>query len=110
MTSAILAFLVMFNPFALFLYLRPVMKDLSDHDFVRVITKATVISFIIFVQGSPATLQLLLSTIEIPNKQLFQKGIALLAKCMLKKRVFVKAQKNDIKYDFAYVSPVGIED
>lgn len=49
MTSAILSFLVMLNPFALFLYLKPVMKNLSDHDFVRVFTKATVISFLIFL-------------------------------------------------------------
>ncbi|WP_207494470.1 MarC family protein [Aridibaculum aurantiacum] len=49
MISAIVSFLVMLNPFALFLYLKPVMKDLSDQDFVRVFLKATIISFFIFL-------------------------------------------------------------
>lgn len=49
MISAILSFLVMLNPFALFLYLKPVMNDLSDHDFRRVFLKATIISFFIFL-------------------------------------------------------------
>lgn len=49
MISAILSFLVMLNPFALFLYLKPVMQNLSDHDFRRVFFKATLISFFIFL-------------------------------------------------------------
>jgi multiple antibiotic resistance protein len=49
MISSILSFLVMLNPFALFLYLKPVMNDLSDHDFLRVFTKATIISFFTFL-------------------------------------------------------------
>jgi multiple antibiotic resistance protein len=49
MISAIVSFLVMLNPFALFLYLKPVMKDLSDEDFLRVFLKATIISFFIFL-------------------------------------------------------------
>lgn len=49
MFSAIVSFLVMLNPFALFLYLKPVMQNLSDHDFRRVFWKATVISFFIFL-------------------------------------------------------------
>lgn len=32
MIAAIFSFLVMLNPFALFLYLKPVMNDLSDAD------------------------------------------------------------------------------
>jgi multiple antibiotic resistance protein len=35
----------MLNPFALFLYLEPVRKDLSHRDYVKVIFKATLISF-----------------------------------------------------------------
>ncbi|WP_187262475.1 MarC family protein [Pontibacter beigongshangensis] len=49
MTAAIVGFLVMLNPFALFLYLKPVMKDLSDKDFRSVFIKASVISFSIFL-------------------------------------------------------------
>jgi multiple antibiotic resistance protein len=49
MISSILSFLVMLNPFALFLYLKPVMNDLSDHDFLRVFIKATIISFFTFL-------------------------------------------------------------
>ncbi|WP_143961382.1 MarC family protein [Litoribacter populi] len=49
MITAILSFLVMLNPFALFLYLKPVMSDLSDRDFRTVFWKATLISFIIFL-------------------------------------------------------------
>lgn len=47
MLSTIIAFLVMLNPFALFLYLEPIRKDLSYTDFVRVILKSTIISFTI---------------------------------------------------------------
>jgi multiple antibiotic resistance protein len=39
----------MLNPFALFLYLKPVMNNLSDHDFRKVFTRATIISFFIFL-------------------------------------------------------------
>lgn len=49
MVAAIVSFLVMLNPFALFLYLKPVMKDLSDTDFRAVFIKASVISFSIFL-------------------------------------------------------------
>jgi multiple antibiotic resistance protein len=49
MITAILSFLVMLNPFALFLYLKPVMGDLSDKDFRMVFWKATLISFVIFL-------------------------------------------------------------
>ncbi|MEA3254228.1 MAG: MarC family protein [Candidatus Altiarchaeota archaeon] len=45
--STIIAFLVMLNPFALFLYLEPVRKDLDHKSFLKVIFKATVQSFII---------------------------------------------------------------
>lgn len=45
MISSIIAFLVMLNPFALFLYLEPIRKDLSHKDFMVVIFKATIISF-----------------------------------------------------------------
>lgn len=49
MIAAIFAFLVMLNPFALFLYLRPVMSDLSEADFRGVFLKASIISFFIFL-------------------------------------------------------------
>ncbi|MCJ8163400.1 MarC family protein [Pontibacter sp. E15-1] len=49
MIAAIFSFLVMLNPFALFLYLRPVMQDLSEADFRAVFLKATTISFFIFM-------------------------------------------------------------
>jgi len=49
MIAAIFSFLVMLNPFALFLYLRPVMNDLSDADFRAVFLKASTISFCIFL-------------------------------------------------------------
>jgi multiple antibiotic resistance protein len=38
----------MINPFALFIYLEPVMKDLSHRDFITVLFKASLISFGIF--------------------------------------------------------------
>jgi multiple antibiotic resistance protein len=47
MLSSIIAFLVMLNPFALFLYLEPVRQDLNHKDFLKVIFKATMISFVI---------------------------------------------------------------
>ncbi|WP_299581477.1 MarC family protein [uncultured Sunxiuqinia sp.] len=55
MLSSIVEFLVMLNPFALFLYLEPIRKDLSHRDFMMVIFKATLISFsvclIFFLSG-----------------------------------------------------------
>ena len=47
MTSSIIEFLVMLNPFALFLYLEPVRKDLSQKAFTILIFKASAISFIV---------------------------------------------------------------
>lgn len=47
--SVVIGFLVMFNPFALFLYLKPVMQDLSDQHFLKVFFRATLISFIVFL-------------------------------------------------------------
>ncbi|RDV11500.1 MarC family protein [Pontibacter diazotrophicus] len=49
MIAAIFSFLVMLNPFALFLYLKPVMNDLPDSDFRAVFLKATMISFFIYL-------------------------------------------------------------
>lgn len=49
MFSAILAFLVMLNPFALFLYLKPLMKELTDREFVAVFFRASLISFLIYL-------------------------------------------------------------
>lgn len=47
--SVVIGFLVMLNPFALFLYLKPVMQDLSDQHFLKVFFRATLISFIVFL-------------------------------------------------------------
>lgn len=49
MSAAILAFLVMLNPFALFLYLKPLMRDLSDREFIAVFFRASLISFFIYL-------------------------------------------------------------
>jgi multiple antibiotic resistance protein len=48
MIQSIVEFLVLLSPFALFLYLRPVMKELSHQEFIKVLLKATIISFVIF--------------------------------------------------------------
>ena len=48
MLEAITSFVVMINPFALFLYLRPVMVDLSRVHFRQVLLRASLISFVIF--------------------------------------------------------------
>lgn len=47
MLSYILAFLVMLNPFAMFLYLRPIMHELDNRKFYKVLWKASFTSFII---------------------------------------------------------------
>ena len=48
MIQTIIEFLVLLSPFALFIYLKPVMQELSHRDFIKVLVKATVISFAIF--------------------------------------------------------------
>lgn len=45
MISNIVELVVMLNPFALYLYLQPVIKDLDDRAFLKVFSKATMISF-----------------------------------------------------------------
>lgn len=47
MVSSLVELLVMLNPFALFLYLEPVRKDLDHKQFMSVILKAGIISLII---------------------------------------------------------------
>jgi multiple antibiotic resistance protein len=47
MLSSIVEILVMINPFALFLYLEPIRKDLSHKSYMLVIFKATLISLFI---------------------------------------------------------------
>jgi len=46
--ASVISFLVLLNPFALFIYLQPVMKELSRRYFLKVLFKSTVISFIIY--------------------------------------------------------------
>jgi multiple antibiotic resistance protein len=48
MIDTVVSFLVMLNPFALFIYLAPVMKELSHRNFTKVLFKASLISFGIF--------------------------------------------------------------
>jgi multiple antibiotic resistance protein len=49
MIADIIAFLIMLNPFAMFLYLLPVMEELSQRSFLKVLLKASVISFAVFI-------------------------------------------------------------
>ena len=49
MLEAITSFLVMINPFALFLYLRPVMQDLPPAHFRQVLLRASVISLVVLL-------------------------------------------------------------
>lgn len=49
MISSIIGFLVMLNPFALFLYLEPVRKDLNFKSFTKVLFKASLISLLVCV-------------------------------------------------------------
>lgn len=37
----------MLNPFALFLYLEPIRRDLENHEFVKVLFKSTLMSFVV---------------------------------------------------------------
>jgi multiple antibiotic resistance protein len=43
------SFLVLLNPFALFLYLKGIMESLNSKDFVQVLAKASLISFFIYL-------------------------------------------------------------
>ena len=47
MISSIIEILVMLNPFALFLYLEPIRKDLTHKSYMIVIIKASLISFFV---------------------------------------------------------------
>ncbi len=49
MISSIIGFLAMLNPFALFLYLSPLMKELEHKTFLKVLAKASIISLIICI-------------------------------------------------------------
>lgn len=49
MLSSLFEFLVLLNPFALFLYLLPIMKELDDQTFNKVLMKASLISFSIYL-------------------------------------------------------------
>ena len=49
MIQSLVALLVMLNPFALFIYLSPVMEDLRHKDFLRVLWKASLISLVAFL-------------------------------------------------------------
>lgn len=55
MLTSLVPFLIMLNPFALFLYLQPIMDDLTHDKFMHVLFKATAIStgvFALFVISS----------------------------------------------------------
>lgn len=49
MLPEIIAFLVMLNPFALFLYLNPIMDNLKNKEFLKVLFEASAISFAILI-------------------------------------------------------------
>lgn len=49
MFSLFISMVFLINPFALFIYLVPVMQDISRPDFFRVLLKATIISLFIFI-------------------------------------------------------------
>lgn len=49
MLQFIISFLVLLNPFALFMYLNPVAKDLKQQDFFAVLLKAAGLSLVIFL-------------------------------------------------------------
>jgi multiple antibiotic resistance protein len=49
MFSSLFELLVLLNPFALFLYLLPIMKELDDRTFNKVLIKASFISLFIFL-------------------------------------------------------------
>jgi len=46
--ASIISFLVLLNPFALFIYLQPVMREVPKNIFLKVLLKATLISFGIY--------------------------------------------------------------
>ncbi len=48
MLSYVLAFLVMLNPFALFVYVKNVREELPDSDYYKILVKANIQSFIIY--------------------------------------------------------------
>lgn len=48
MISDMIAFLAVLNPFALFIYLQPVMEELDSRKFLKVLLKASFISFVIY--------------------------------------------------------------
>jgi len=49
MLGMITGFIILINPFALYIYLNPVMEKLSNRDFVKVLTKASLISTAIYI-------------------------------------------------------------
>lgn len=52
MVASVVAFLVLLNPFAMFIYLQPVMRELSPGDFLKVLIRASIISLLIFISFS----------------------------------------------------------
>lgn len=48
MIKEFISFLVLQNPIALFIYLSPIMNDLNNKDFLKVLFKASLISFVIY--------------------------------------------------------------
>lgn len=49
MAQFVISFLVLLNPFALFVYLSPIAKELNQHDFLLVLLKAAGLSLAIFL-------------------------------------------------------------
>jgi multiple antibiotic resistance protein len=49
MIEAIISFLVLLNPFAMFIFLQPVIRKLSTRELMVVLAKASLVAFVIFV-------------------------------------------------------------
>jgi multiple antibiotic resistance protein len=49
MLKAIIRFLVLLNPFALYVYLQPVSRELATRTFMKVLIRASLMSLAIFI-------------------------------------------------------------
>lgn len=114
MLSYILAFLVMLNPLALFVYVKNVREELSDRDYYKVLLKANIISFVIYVFFAVfgATLFNKVFNIEFESFRIFG-GIVLLSLALViiiqgrRSVVTLKGSLDDIAGEVAIPFMVG---
>lgn len=114
MIASILEFLVMLNPFALFLYLEPIRKDLKHRDFLKVIFKATLISmgicFVFFFTGEQVFKQIF--QIEFESFRIFG-GIIIFSYAYFfivkgqKAMIMIKEDLDDLASEIALPFMVG---